>query len=246
VIRLGISRDDGIRLHFVIEAVAYAAAAAVYLLGRRKAGDVIPDADRLALLASAAVGAALGSRLLAWLCEPSRGLAAVGGGKSIVGALLGGLVAVELVKRLRGVRTPTGDLYVLPLAAGIAIGRVGCFLAGPADRTAGVPADVPWAVVAWDGVPRHPVALYEIAFVVTVAGLLHRSRRRLETRPGLAFALFFASYLAFRLAFDFAKPYPPPVFLGLSAIQLACAAGLVYYALVIPERMRPTPAKAPS
>jgi prolipoprotein diacylglyceryltransferase len=243
VIRLAISRDTAIRLHYVIEAVAYAAAAVVYLLRRKRAGDVIPDADRLALLAAAAVGAAGGSRLLAWLCDPSRSLLA-GAGKSIVGALLGGLVAVELVKRLRGVRTPTGDLYVFPLAAGIAVGRAGCFLAGPADLTAGRPTDLPWAVIAWDGVPRHPVALYEIAFVAATAAVLHACRRRLEAHPGLAFALFLAAYLAFRLAVDFAKPYPPPAFLGLSAIQLACVAGLVYYAAVLPQRMRSTPARA--
>jgi len=247
LIRLPISRDTAVRLHFVLEAVAYAAAAAVYLVRRKRASDVIPDLDRFALLAAAAVGAAVGSRLLAWLCDPSSSTL-LASGKTIVGALLGGLAAVELAKLWRGIRTPTGDLYVLPLAAGIAIGRVGCFLAGPADLTAGRPADVPWAAVAWDGVPRHPVALYEITFVVLVAVLLHVVRRRIGSRPGLAFALFTASYLAFRLAVDFLKPWPRPVALGvgLSAIQLACVAGLVYYAFVLPQRMRTTTAERSS
>ena len=203
----------------------------------------------MALLAAAAAGAAAGSRVLSWLCEPGRALAQPGalfylaGGKTIVGALLGGLLAVELVKLARGVHTPTGDLYVLPLAVGIAIGRIGCFLAGPLDQTAGKPTTLPWAVVvAWDGVPRHPVALYEIAFVLVLAAALSRVDR--QARPGLAFALFLASYLAFRLAVDFLKPYPPPLLFGLSAIQLACAAGLVYYAFVLPRRMR-TKAEVP-
>jgi phosphatidylglycerol:prolipoprotein diacylglycerol transferase len=242
VIRLGISRDTGVRLHFVLEAVAYAAAAAVYLVRRKRSSDVIPDLDRFALLAAAAVGAAIGARLLAWLCDPS-GSTPLASGKTIVGALLGGLAAVELAKLWRGIRTPTGDLYVFPLAAGIAVGRLGCFLAGPADLTAGRPTRVPWAVVAWDGVPRHPVALYEIAFLLLVAVILGRLHRRLETRPGLAFALFTAAYLGFRLAVDFWKPWPPPVALGLSAIQLACVGALVYYAFVIPRRMRATTAE---
>jgi prolipoprotein diacylglyceryltransferase len=247
LIRLPISRDTGVRLHFVLEAVAYAAAAAVYLVRRKRSSDVIPDLDRFALLAAAAVGAAGGSRLLAWLCDPSAATILTSG-KTIVGALLGGLAAVELVKLWRGIKTPTGDLYVYPLAAGIAIGRVGCFLAGPADLTAGRPTDVPWAVVAWDGVPRHPVALYEIAFVILVALVLHVLRRRIGARAGLTFALFAAAYLAFRLAVDFAKPWPPPIALGggLSAIQLACVAGLVYYAFVLPRRMRTTTAEPSS
>jgi len=43
-------------------------------------------------------------------------------------------------------------------------------------------------------------------------------------------------------------PWPRPVALGvgLSAIQLACVAGLVYYAFVLPQRMRTTTAERSS
>ena len=243
MIRLGISRESGVTLHFVFEALAYATAAALYLVERKRHGDVVADENRLTLLAAAAVGAAVGSRVLYWLCEPlstlrrATDVAYLAGGKTIVGALLGGLLAVEVVKRAKGITTPTGDLYVLPLAAGIAVGRIGCFLAGPADQTAGIPSSLPWAVAHWDGVPRHPVALYEIAFIALLLAVL-RPWRRSARPPGLSFAIFLASYLAFRLAVDFIKPFPPPVLFGLSAIQLACAAGLVYYAVVIPRRAR--------
>src|SRR5262249_28714379 len=97
---------------------------------------------------------------------------------------------------------------------------------------------VPWGIALGDGIPRHPAALYEAAFMLLLAwGLrgLVRDRRR----PGLAFALFLSSYLAFRLAVDFLKPEPPPLWLGLSAIQIACVAGLGYYAAVLPRRLRP-------
>ena len=65
------------------------------------------------------------------------------GGKSVVVGLLGGFVAVEWVKRRIGVRRSTGDLFVIPLAVGIAIGRIGCFLTGLDDHTHGLPADLP-------------------------------------------------------------------------------------------------------
>ena len=47
MIRLGISRDTGIRLHFFFEGLSYAAAAATYLFQRRRSGDVVGDPDRL-------------------------------------------------------------------------------------------------------------------------------------------------------------------------------------------------------
>ena len=85
------------------------------------------------------------------------------GGKTIVGALIFGLISVELMKRYIGVRQSTGDLYAIPLALGIAIGRIGCFLTGLSDNTYGTPTTLPWAVNFGDGIPRHPTQLYEIA-----------------------------------------------------------------------------------
>jgi prolipoprotein diacylglyceryltransferase len=197
---------------------------------------------------AAAAGAAVGSRLLFLACDPPWTLEHLSdgsfltGGKTIVGALLGGLIAVEAAKRFRGIASPTGDLYVPALAAGIAVGRVGCFLAGPADHTAGLPTSLPWGIASGDAVRRHPTALYEIAFVLILAAVL---RRVPETAPpGLAFALFLAAYLAFRFGVDFLKPEPRPLLLGLTGIQLACLAGLGYYSAIIPKRLRPFPLPA--
>lgn len=76
-------------------------------------------------------------------------------GQSIVGALIGGLLGVELAKRLAGVAASSGDHFVLPLAAGIAIGRVGCFIAALHDDTYGEPTTLPFGV---DFRRRHPAA----------------------------------------------------------------------------------------
>ena len=65
------------------------------------------------------------------------------GGKTIVGALIFGLISVELIKRYIGLRQSTGDLYAIPLALGIAIGRIGCFLTGLSDNTYGTPTNLP-------------------------------------------------------------------------------------------------------
>jgi phosphatidylglycerol---prolipoprotein diacylglyceryl transferase len=96
------------------------------------------------------------------------------GGKTIVGALIFGLISVELMKRYIGVRRSTGDLYAIPLALGIAIGRIGCFLTGLSDNTYGTPTNLPGAVNFGDGIPRHPTQLYEIIFLLILIPILYR------------------------------------------------------------------------
>jgi phosphatidylglycerol:prolipoprotein diacylglycerol transferase len=64
------------------------------------------------------------------------------------------------------------------LAAGAAIGRIGCFLVGD---DYGWPTDLPWAVAFPVGVPPttvpvHPTQLYETAALVPLAFLLIRWR----------------------------------------------------------------------
>ena len=51
-------------------------------------------------------------------------------GKTIVFGLAGGYFGVELAKALLGVRVKTGDSFAVPVAAALAIGRLGCFAAG--------------------------------------------------------------------------------------------------------------------
>ena len=81
------------------------------------------------------------------------------GGKTMVGALVFGLVFVEVIKRYVSIKQSTGDLYAIPLAFGIAIGRIGCFLTGLADNTYGVATGLPWGVDFGDGIRRHRPAL---------------------------------------------------------------------------------------
>jgi prolipoprotein diacylglyceryltransferase len=178
------------------------------------------------------VGGALGSKALYWFEDPTAlrahwtDLTFLMGGKTIVGGLLGGLIGVEAVKRLLGEQRSTGDLLALPLAVGIAIGRIGCFLTGLPDRTYGNQTSLAWGVDFGDGVARHPTQLYEIVFLAGLAAALTRMTPR---REGDLFKAFMVAYLGFRLVIDTLKPDVRIAF-GFSAIQWACVAGLLYYA----------------
>jgi prolipoprotein diacylglyceryltransferase len=223
----------------------------LYLAQRRAAGDTLPLERRLVLLAAAIVGAAVGSKLLAWLNNPAPvfahgGMGLLLAGKSIVGGLLGGLLLVEAVKARLGERTSSGDLYVFPLLLGIAIGRIGCFLAGLADDTYGVATSLPWGVDFGDGIPRHPTQLYEIVFLAALAVAL-RLRIRRPLPPGDLFKLFMVAYLGWRLLVDLIKPAHLTL-AGLSPIQLACVAGLLWYLPHLPRLLglRPPPLAEPT
>jgi prolipoprotein diacylglyceryltransferase len=148
------------------------------------------------------------------------------GGKSIVGALAGGLIAVEAIKLLLGEKRSTGDLLAVPIAIGAAIGRIGCFLTGLSDDTYGTPTSLPWGVNFGDGIARHPTQVYEIAFLLTLAVFLWHMMQRPHT-DGDVFKAFMVSYAGWRLAVDIIKPEQR--FDGLSFIQWICVALLIYY-----------------
>lgn len=223
-------------LHTLFEALAYAVGAQLFFLGqRRRPMPALGDrTQRLAVITGAILGAALGSKLAYWVEDPRTAFAAFPDavalmqGKSIVGGLLGGVVGVELAKRLVGLARSTGDAFVLPLAAGIAIGRIGCHLAGLGDHTAGLPSELPWAYDYGDGIARHPTALYEIAVVLLLAVLVERWRA--PPAPGDRFRAFMVGYLTWRLLIEWLKPLPHAYFGVLSGIQLLCLGGLAYYA----------------
>jgi prolipoprotein diacylglyceryltransferase len=221
--------------HFLLESLAYMAGFALYRALRRRGGDALSDDRRWTIVAAAAVGAALGSVALAWLQHAldspmtTHEPLSWWGGKTIVGGLVGGTLAVEAVKRGLGETRRTGDLFVLPLALGIAIGRVGCFLAGLGDHTEGGPTSLPWGVDFGDGIRRHPATLYEIVALGGLAAWVIAWSRQPARREGDLFRGFLAGYAAFRFALEFLKPDDHDWF-GLSAIQVVCLVVLGCYA----------------
>lgn len=247
--------------HLVFELAGYSAGSQLYFYLRRRAGRTpvisgpfwtLPIEQNLWIIVGCVFGALFGSKVLAWVeswpqywphrHEPAGWF----GGKTIVGGLLGGWAGVEIVKRALGVTRSTGDLFVFPLIVGMSLGRVGCFLTGLEDHTCGAHASLPWAVDFGDG-PRHPNQLYEIAALMLIGGLLLVWPKRNRRMPaGVRFRLFLAGYLVFRFGVEFihAPRYAP--YLGLSAIQVACAVGLIVLAVQLWRMWGATGAETPA
>ncbi len=220
--------------HAVLEALAFFIGFRYFLFLRKKEGDHYNTSSRIWVIIGAIFGALIGSRLLGSLERPAELsmtddiVMYIYSNKTVVGGFLGGLFGVELVKNLIGEKKSSGDLFVYPMILALVIGRLGCFSMGVFEETYGLPSLLPWAMDLGDGISRHPVTLYEIAFLIILWILLKRLQKKSPPEQGGLFKLFMISYLAFRFLLDFIKPHYP-VILGLSSIQLACFGGLIYY-----------------
>ena len=221
------------RLHIVFDAAAWLSGAALArgLYGWRLKASVTAAAARVGpgYFVSMAFGAALGGYLagsLVSLVGPAPTLS-----HSIAGVLAGAIVGVELYKAARGIRGSTGGAFTGPLALGVAIGRWGCLFAGLADHTYGTPTRLPWGVDLGDGVPRHPVEVYEsLAMAAFLALYLAGLARRAPWALRRGFYVFAAWYGAQRFVWEFLKPYPR-LALGLDLFQFI-ALGLIAYGWV--------------
>ena len=163
----------------------------------------IPQRARIGIALAAFCGSMLGSKLpdaLGIVDGKPSGLFA--DGKSVTTGLLGGYLAVEIVKRWFGISTKTGDSFALPLAASMAVGRLGCFFHGCCH---GIATTLPWGMNFGDGILRHPTQLYESLFHLSCAMALMAARRlpQLKTHKLQAYLL---AYCVFRFATEFIRP----------------------------------------
>lgn len=205
---------------------------------RQGSTDVYNDQQRLELIVAAALGALIGSRIIGVLEEPQfllnspDKLSFILGNKTIVGGFFGGLLVVEVYKKIKGLQFSSGDLMTFPLILALIIGRIGCFLAGLSDNTYGIPGNFWFCIDMGDGIPRHPTNLYEIGFLLFISGILYLLGKYSSLKDGAMFKIFLASYFLMRFFIEFIKPHEFLIY-GISVIQMVCIAGLLYYYRVI-------------
>lgn len=203
-----------------LTAAGFAVGALVYLWLTRRDG-VGTEGTRYILLAGLC-GGVFGARLTEWLCDgaifthPEAFLSLGNGGRTLVGGILCGWLAVEWTKRRLGIRRSTGDYFALALAAGESVGRLGCFVNGCCY---GTPTSVSWAVYQHDAW-RHPSQLYMAGSALLIfLGLLWY--RRQQPATGQVFRLWLVLFGASRFVLEGFRDRPI-LFAGLSLAQIVC------------------------
>ncbi|MDF4201407.1 prolipoprotein diacylglyceryl transferase [Maribacter sp. SA7] len=222
-----------LNMHLILEYLAFFIGFRYYVFLRKKSTDVISSNNRLSIIIGAVFGALFLSRLVAFFENPvahiQEGWLYNLNNKTIMGGLFGGLLGVELVKKIIGEKHSSGDLFTLPIILGIIIGRVGCFLAGIKEFTFGKETTFFTGIDLGDGLLRHPIALYEVVFLIFLFVIIQRLQKStIKHRNGDLFKLFMVSYFSLRFCIEFLKPNSFYT-LGLSSIQILCLICLVYY-----------------
>ena len=204
----------------------------IYL--KKKQGDIIPPANRTWILLGVIFGALLGSRIIGGIENPVSMSNAKNlwvyfyQNKTVLGGFLGGLFGVELVKTIIGEKQASGDLFTYPIILALIIGRIGCLSMGVYEETYGLPTAMPWGMHLGDKEIRHPVCLYEIAFLLLLWLSLVQVEKKYTLQNGARFKIFLMAYCLFRFLLDFIKPHYT-LSIGLSVIQVTALLGLMYY-----------------
>lgn len=207
--------------------VAFGIALAAGAARWQGASVALPGRQRAGLMLCAIGGAVLGAHGLqlpadffGWSAPPPLGLEVTDalplGGRTVLGGLLGGWLAVEWGKRRVGIRTATGDAFALPLALALGCGRMGCAAAGCCAGRVCEPNW--WAWTDRSGVSHLPVQWVEVLFHFAMAAWLLRALRT-GRAAGRRLAIQLSLYAVLRFLLEFARQHPP-VLAGLSYHQL--------------------------
>lgn len=173
--------------------------------------------EEASLVVGAFCGSMIGAKLPFLLSDWDRlvdGTAWFSSGKTIMSGLLGGYLGVQVAEWVLGKPLTMCDSFAAPVAAAIAVGRLGCLHAGCCF---GGVTSLPWGVDFGDGQLRHPTQLYESFFHLAAAITLYQLFRRQRLR-GQHIRLYFLAYFCFRFLTEFLRP-EPRLWLGLTGYQ---------------------------
>ena len=186
-----------------------------YLAKRKELSITKEDITDLFLYVIA--GTILGARifyvfvynLTFYLDNPSEIIAIWHGGLSFHGALIGAVIAVLIFTKKKKIDFyEIADLSVIPLALGLALGRLGNFTNG---ELYGRITDVPWAFRFPDAEGfRHPSQIYESFKNFTIFLALWAIKDK-KLPKGFMFWLFVVMYSALRFIVEFFRQPDPQV-----------------------------------
>lgn len=212
----------GMPSYSLFVALGICAGLAYYLLNTKK--ERMEFLPALTLVAAALISALIGSKIPLLFLKP--GIMTLLTGKSIVGALLGGMAGVVIAKKIMKIKVRLGNIIAPSVALGMAIGRFGCFFGGCCY---GKPSS--WGFDFGDGLLRLPTQLFEAFFHACAFIVMVRLKGRVKT-PGILFKIYVLVYFTFRFFMEFIRE-TPVLWMGMTIYQIICALGVLYITALI-------------
>jgi prolipoprotein diacylglyceryltransferase len=219
-------------IHLITDYISIFVGIQVYFLFFRKQSHT-NESQKIIYIIGALIGALIGSRLLAALENPylflhPPTLLYYYLNKTIIGGIAGGIIGIEITKKILKIKENTGDTVVIPLMVAIIIGRIGCQMVGVADGTIGIPCDYVWCFKQGDEFARHPLPLYEIIELLILLPFFYYALQKKLFRQGFLFRAFIIIYFGTRFLLEYIKD-TNPLIASLSAIQIVCLSFVFYY-----------------
>lgn len=220
--------------HDVFTMLGLLAGLALYYVELRRRG--LLGLPIVIISVAAIVGGGIGARLItAWehlsyyanYTQVPLSLLIAHSGKSIIGGIAGGYLAIAISKRALRYRRSTGDCYAAAIPLAMVIGRVGCALS---ELPLGKPTDLPWGIVVSEQMAQqftvcpgcqgkmHPSMVYEILFHGAALLLILRYRHRIMVQGDLLKIYLLVAAL-FRFLVEFVRANPEQV-AGLTGPQI--------------------------
>lgn len=209
------------QLGTVFTFLGYMTGATVYVLVARSSTARSGTTRRQStiLLVCAIVAGILGAKLTQWIYLgwpvfwSASMMDLTAGGRTILGGLITGWIAVEAAKWRMGIKSSTGLPFALALPAGEAVGRIGCWFNGCClgKETSSVLA------VNVNGVMRYPTQVYHFlaAVLILIALLLIRPHLKIA---GHLFRYYLVLWGLSRFVIEFFRVLDW-TYLGLSLAQ---------------------------
>lgn len=148
-----------------------------------------------------AIGLIIGAKIPIWL---SYGLdsALVLSNKSVMGALLGAFISVNIYKYILHQKDKSyGGIFIIPLAVAIGFGKIGCYLNG-----------------CCSGHFFIPVQLMECAFQFIMASVLYVIYKKTQN-ISILFPAYMVAYLIMRFIVEFVR-VEPKIWVNLTIYQI--------------------------
>jgi prolipoprotein diacylglyceryltransferase len=171
-----------------------------------------------------------------WFSLFNDGHLPVENGKSVLGAIAGGLIGLWIVGKIIGKKKAVLDLFAVSFPLGMAVQRIGCLLAGCCH---GIVTSMPWGITYGPGskpymdqlqlglIPAdasvslaiHPIPIYNILACIFVAILASTSSSRWKSPSGKIIFLIIL-FLVFRFGEEFLRySVKPETWLGIKPVQ---------------------------